>query len=88
MVPPCSGHERDYVICFGGGVRGRTHQLGRTPNNSGPILRRPTLPLEVGQKAMGIDWMDRHELSQAIPPAYTELIGHQLLQHIKAKAVA
>ncbi|HXI68294.1 MAG TPA: DNA cytosine methyltransferase [Steroidobacteraceae bacterium] len=88
MVPPCSGHERDYVICFGGGVRGRTHQLGRTPNNSGPILRRPTLPLKQGQEAMEIGWMDRHELSQAIPPAYTELIGHQLLQHIRAKAVA
>jgi DNA (cytosine-5)-methyltransferase 1 len=86
MVSPCSGHERDYVICFGGGVRGRAHQLGRTPNNSGPILRRSTLPLEVGQEAMGIDWMDRHELSQAIPPAYTELIGHQLLQHIRAEA--
>jgi len=88
MVPPCSGHERDYVICFGGGVRGRAHQLGRTWNNSGPILRRSTLPLERGQAAMEIDWMDRYELSQAIPPAYTELIGHQLMQHLKAAAWA
>jgi DNA (cytosine-5)-methyltransferase 1 len=32
--------------------------------------------------AMGIDWMNRDELSQAIPPAYTELIGHQLLRHL------
>jgi DNA (cytosine-5)-methyltransferase 1 len=32
--------------------------------------------------AMGISWMNRDELTQAIPPAYTELIGHQLLQHI------
>ena len=86
LVPPCSGHERDYVICFGGGVRGRTHQLGRTPGNTGPILRRPTLSLERGREAMGIDWMDRVELSQAIPPAYTELIGHQLLQQLKAAA--
>ncbi len=28
--------------------------------------------------AMGIDWMIGHELNEAIPPAYTELIGLQL----------
>jgi hypothetical protein len=28
--------------------------------------------------AMGIDWMTRDELRDAIPPAYTEHIGHQL----------
>ena len=31
------------------------------------------------QKAMGIDWMVRKELTQAIPPAYTEFIGRQIL---------
>jgi DNA (cytosine-5)-methyltransferase 1 len=32
---------------------------------------------------LGIDWMNREELSQAIPPAYTQLIGEQLLAHLK-----
>lgn len=30
-------------------------------------------------EAMGIDWMKGHELGLAIPPAYTEFIGRELL---------
>lgn len=33
-----------------------------------------------GRRAMGIDWMTRNELSEAIPPAYSEHIGKQLLR--------
>lgn len=29
--------------------------------------------------AMGIDWMTKEELNEAIPPAYTEFLGRQLL---------
>ena len=32
------------------------------------------------REAMGIDWMNREELSQAIPPAYTEYIGKYLMK--------
>lgn len=38
------------------------------------------IPLAVQQAAMGIDWMSRKELSQAIPPAYTEWIGRRLIK--------
>lgn len=43
---------------------------------------------ELRQEAMGIDWMTVQELAQAIPPDYTELIGHQLMQHVQARANA
>ena len=35
---------------------------------------------------MGIDWMNRKELVQAIPPAYTEYIGKQLIQILGASS--
>jgi DNA (cytosine-5)-methyltransferase 1 len=39
-----------------------------------------------GQEAMGIDWMPWKPLTQAIPPAYTEWIGAQLLSAVEAAA--
>lgn len=40
------------------------------------------------QRAMGIDWMTTAELAQAIPPAYTQHLGEQLLAEVSAQAVA
>lgn len=33
---------------------------------------------------MGIDWMNRAELAQSIPPAYTEWIGRQLMASLES----
>ena len=39
------------------------------------------------QAAMGITWTaDRHEIAEAIPPAYAEHIGAQLIAHITGRA--
>jgi hypothetical protein len=44
--------------------------------------------VEEWQAAMGIDWMtEKHDLAEAIPPAYTRFIGRGLLEHI-GKAAA
>lgn len=34
------------------------------------------------QEAMGIDWMTKYEMTQAIPPAYTEYIGKYLMKYL------
>lgn len=44
--------------------------------------------LAEGQTAMGIDWMPWKTLTQAIPPAYTEWIGRQLMAVVLATNLA
>jgi DNA (cytosine-5)-methyltransferase 1 len=38
--------------------------------------------LDTWRQAMGIEWMDKKELAEAIPPAYTEFIGRQLIGNL------
>lgn len=44
------------------------------------------IPLQVQQEAMDIDWMCVKELSQAIPPAYSEFIGKWALRYLDKAA--
>ena len=55
-------------------------------DNDGPGLTRRAATLGVASRAMEIDWMDWHEITQAIPPAYTEWIGAQLLRALGVAA--
>lgn len=40
---------------------------------------------ELGQRAMDIEWMTLQEMSEAIPPAYTEWLGRQLLAIVESE---
>ncbi|WP_273328128.1 DNA cytosine methyltransferase [Vallitalea guaymasensis] len=61
------GSDGSISICGSGGVRGM---------NSKQIV------LYWGFAMGGIDWMTRAELAEAIPPAYTEFIGRQIMQQL------
>jgi len=77
-TPPCPpGHPGEWYSVFGRSVRAR----GASIHDQGPIIG-----IDVGRRAMGITWMNRAELSQAVPPAYTELIGHQLMKTLSTSA--
>lgn len=66
--------------CYGGARR--TRYEAQHIRHGGYVPPRPIL-----DDLMGIDWMTEAELFQAVPPAYTEFIGQQLLQHLNAPAI-
>jgi DNA (cytosine-5)-methyltransferase 1 len=69
LVAPCV-HQGQAVGVYGTGGGG---QMTRGFKARGVAEAR---------EALGTPWMTLAECAQAIPPAYTELIGHQLLAHI------
>jgi DNA (cytosine-5)-methyltransferase 1 len=83
MAPPCAHGRRRRVFRSLDSRMVRRGQLAGVVGVHGH-LNYPG-EKELREAAMEIDWMATEELTQAIPPMYTELIGHQLAQHLKAK---
>ena len=81
LTPPCPPHTGDWLLVFGHTVLHRAHVSGRA-KGGGPVLKRKHAGIAAGRLAMGIPWMTRDELSESIPPAYTEHMGAQLLKAI------
>ncbi len=42
-------------------------------------------PIAHARKIMGINWTNRDELAESIPPAYTKYIGAQLMKRLEAR---
>jgi DNA (cytosine-5)-methyltransferase 1 len=56
---------------------------------SGPRMARGEVATKADwERAMGIDWMTRDGLAQAIPPAYTRVVGAHLLEQLAARAAS
>ncbi|RPJ40087.1 MAG: DNA cytosine methyltransferase [Planctomycetaceae bacterium] len=71
LFPPCPGHKP----MFHGGAT-MAYKYRHSGGVSGVIKGQDP------RQALGIDWMTRDEMRQAIPPAYTEFIGLQLRRAI------
>lgn len=69
MTNPCQHHPNPCVVVGHG-----TTSWARAKNGG------KCHSIEENREAMGIDWMSRGELSQAIPPAYSEFLGRQLIK--------
>ena len=69
----CGDHRQDYYVIFGHECRNRRHGLAAGRKNR----------IAIGRQAMGISWMTRGELSEAIPPAYAKFLGLQVLRLLK-----
>jgi DNA (cytosine-5)-methyltransferase 1 len=76
-----------------------SHPIGATTNSAGAYssftngathisVAGHNFRRQDAEIAMGIDWMSKHELAQAIPPAYTAWLGAYLLQAITEHVTA
>lgn len=79
LSPPCQ-HRRATIGIYGDHGPDRRRVIG--PDRSGARY----FTLAERREAMGIGWMARNELDQAIPPAYTQYIGAHLLAALEAAA--
>lgn len=89
LMPSCA-HGSRVIGCYGGHGRDRrrAHVIGvygggHCESARGKAAGNKNYTAAEQREAMGIDWMTVDEISQAIPPAYTEFIGKQLLEAIR-----
>lgn len=80
-MPPCN-HPPDVVtVCGHGTPRWVMNQREARGFRANPLIAEK-------RKEMGIDWMNRGELSQAIPPAYSRYIAEQFLKSSEINNIA
>jgi DNA (cytosine-5)-methyltransferase 1 len=80
LVPPHGKHPRCHTFDKRKSHYGKTNDMIDFVSVNGG----GNCTIAAARDAMGIDWMTKDELNEAIPPAYTEYIGRQLMEHLTA----
>lgn len=87
-APQCRHGSRDVIGVYSGHQRNRRRRtIGVYGEGCRDSVRKTDrgvadFSVEQGRIAMGIDWMTIAELCEAIPPAYSEFIGRQIIEII------
>ena len=81
LSPPCGCDHRGRAI----GVHGHGAGGYRGGETTYDPLKARSATAEEARRLLGIDWMNRDGMAQAIPPAYTEFIGRALLNVVLAR---
>jgi DNA (cytosine-5)-methyltransferase 1 len=83
LLAPMARQVTSPIGVYGTKPDGRTtYRYRNNGNYKGKSLIRAAKSVEEAREVMGIDWMTWDEIRKAIPPAYTELIGAQLLDYV------
>ena len=80
LRPPCV-HDKPAITVI---KNGAFYLTPRRPGGGGHGKRY--IPLATAKTVMGIDWMTKKELGEAIPPAYTAEVGAALLARLEVPA--
>jgi DNA (cytosine-5)-methyltransferase 1 len=92
LTPPCNHNNGSAIGVYGGGQHPDRRKIPATIGvwgHAGGSSKRDNL-IQFGTQdrrdAMGIQWMTGKELSEAIPPAYTEFLGRRYLAYKAVEA--
>jgi len=80
LVPPHGRHPKCHTFDKRKAHYGKTDDMRDFVSVNGG----GNCSIVAARDAMGIDWMNKGELNEAIPPAYTRFIGEQLMAQLLA----
>ncbi len=81
LVPAHGPHPKVHTFDKRKAHYGKTHDM----RDFVQVTGGGNCTVAAAKDAMGIGWMTKNELNEAIPPAYTRLIGRQLISFLENK---